>query len=84
MKTLQVGMCKADLASAVEWRDWYQQQLQSAQEQRNSAQDEIVALQKDVSAKNESAAILAADVESNRDVAWLDGYTPYSWVSGQV
>ena len=59
-------MCKTDLTRAVESRDWYQQQLQSAQEQRNAAQDEIVALQKEMSSKNVAAAELLADVESNR------------------
>ena len=50
----------------MESRDWYQQQLQSAQDQRNAAQDEIVTLQKEISAKNVASAELLADVESNR------------------
>ena len=54
------------MSRALESRDWYQQQLQSAQDQRNAAQDEIVALQKEISAKNVAAAELLADVESNR------------------
>ena len=62
----QLGLCKTDLSRAIESRDWYLQQLQSAQEQRNAAQDEIVALQKEISTKNVAAAELLANAESSR------------------
>ena len=62
----QLGLCKTDLSRAVESRDWYLQQLQSAQEQRNAAQDEIVSLQKEISTKNVAAAELLANAESSR------------------
>ena len=60
----QLEMAKGDLSRAIESRDWYCEQLKSAQEKRGVAQSEVVALQKESSAKKVAAAELEAEVKS--------------------
>ena len=64
----QNALIKSDLESAIKSRDWYAEQLQTAQNQRTDAQEEIVAIQKEISAKNMKIEELTGQVEEVKTV----------------